>query len=232
MSVCACLAWYDEPPESLEACVRSLAGVADCLLALDGPWQGHPFEAVESPDEQFEAIERAARDCLIALCVPLVGPQPWESQVAKRAALMQHGARINPGGWLLVIDADETVEQAAPDLRDQLAAVPADQLAATVAIEQERSPWTRGGIAPRERLFRARPDLTVERCHNGYRAGGRWLAGDRMFIDVAEPFDLTGALRIRHHQGADRSGARLAARLAYRQHRRKHRLEQWRGAPA
>lgn len=223
--ITAALAWFDEEPAALDRCVRSLAGVADALVVLDGPWVGFEHVSTCSPDEQWDAIERAA--ATVGIRARVEGRSSvWPSQPVKRAALMQHAAVA--GIWTLVVDADEFVEVRDPDaLRASLTATDLD--VAEVLVRQVGSRLRSPGTRPVRRLFRAAAGVTVERAHNGYRAAdGRWLSGDPGHVDREPALDATGLVTIVNDLDA-RPQARANRAAAYYKLRARRR-EEWAAA--
>lgn len=108
--IAAALCWYDEPTDVLARCVASLAGFVDILVSLDGPYSLFPHAAPRSPDEQRHAIDESARAARIPHAPILPDLQP-PTQAGKRTKLYREAAnRIGPNGWVLIIDADETLE--------------------------------------------------------------------------------------------------------------------------
>lgn len=212
VTVAAALAWYDEQPESLERLIASLAGRVDVLVALDGRWDGMPGETV-SPSEQTEALAAACAGAELELVAPAVS-EPWESQVAKRAALM--GAAGEHGEWVLVVDGDE--ELVAPGPIAGLLPT-ADEISCLVSIENVNRPWPHSELAPMvvrmPRLFRA--GVTVAKRHDGYTLDGKAIAK----LPMA---DLSRQVAMRHDVQA-RPPARRAAAQTYRRHRRRRKLE-------
>lgn len=104
--VTAALAWFDERLEDLERCVRSLEGLADRLVAVDGRYVRYEWPVDVSPPEQAELIERVGRE--VGLEVELHVPEkPWRGQVAKRSFLL-HQAAVG-ADWVLGVDADHEV---------------------------------------------------------------------------------------------------------------------------
>lgn len=153
----------------LYRCVRSLDGIAERLVAWDGAFSSYPRGQAQSPPEQWEAIVTASLDCRLRTYSGT--PRIWESQIAKRRALMRLGQHWtdDPGrDWLLVIDGDERVKSVHQGFHAALARVRPDRLVANVkGAHETRMP----------RLFRAHPRITVEGGHNGYRIeDGPWLA--------------------------------------------------------
>jgi len=223
MRIAALLAWYDEPIPMLTRCIRSLAGIADVLIAFDGRWSLFPGESPTSPKMQYVAVMAAAEDADLLL---VTASRAWETQVEKRAALFA-AARNVRADWTLVMDADNYVEQAAPDaLRAELAETERDVLMATVHGRSHDRKRPYGGEV--RRFYRVLPGLTVARAHNGYVTGdGRWLLGDHAYVEL-EPADLIApdVLTIAHDDTL-RDSDRNAARTTYRVARRQAREEAW-----
>lgn len=220
--IAAALCWFDEPPETLDRCVRSLAGVADVLVALDGRWALYPAAVNVSPLEQAEAIHSAASE----IGIPVVDEscpanRPWASQIEKRTALMQLAAVLAP--WTLVIDADEYVDQTTPDalqvaLRDTASDV------AEIAISNTGSGIFDTRPHARRRVYRASAQVTIDRGHNGYRAyDGRWLNGDLDHVELEAAVDCFNHLHLVHDRDA-RSPARVASSTSY--YRLRNRFEE------
>lgn len=106
MKVTAVLQWYDEPPELLDRCIRSLAVVADHLLAVDGAYARFPGGKPASSPEQAEAIRMAA-DAIGLDCTVLVPDRLWAGQVEKRDVMF--GLASIDSDWVLPVAADEIV---------------------------------------------------------------------------------------------------------------------------
>lgn len=154
MIIAAALCWYDEEPRILRRCIMSLAGIADVLVALDGPYADYPTASPESPLDQRDAIEGAASDAGIEI---VALSWPGLTQAAKRTALYREAARR--ADWLLIIDADETLHvNDATELRARL--TPAHDAASIVVITDEHA-------APYARLIRSMDDLTCGPVHHG-----------------------------------------------------------------
>lgn len=217
MTIVACLAWYDEPIEFLDRCVRSLAGFADKLIAYDGAWELFPDGKTMSPADQILTILRAAND--IGIDGHLVSSKPWASQVAKRDALMRDASKC--GDWLFVIDGDEYVADAyAAHTRAILGAACGD--VATVVCENTTD-LPVGYRAPIRRFYRA--PVSVDLAHNGYRtADGRWLHGDPAYVELERAIDTPLLL---HHERGNRSAERNARAAGYRKNRRAVEAEDW-----
>ncbi len=212
-TVCAALAWYDEPIEFLDRCVRSLADLADHLVAFDGAWDLFPHVDPISAPEQAETIREAARAIDLA-CVIRAEPLLWQSQIAKRSALM-HEASLR-AGWTFVIDGDEYVHDPRVESVRALLAESACDVATVLCHVTTGATAADRHRAPIRRIYRN--PVTVEEGHNGYRtADGRWLHGDPTYVQleqaVATPLEL-------HHQFRDRSPERNRAASDYRAARR------------
>lgn len=222
MKIAVALSWYDEPEASLTRCVESLADVADVLVAYDGAWAEFPDARGFSTAAQTDAVYKAAA----AIGVEVqhwAEAEPWPSQVAKRAALYEHAADVSD--WVLVIDADEWISEAAGSLRAELALGKA--LVAEVGLRHHDGARRKPG--PARRLFSAAEGLTVERAHNGVRTKtGKWLTGDHAYVTLEPPLQLSHVVTIEHSNGADRSRERQVADNVYRNARRAKKLEQWR----
>lgn len=224
MRICGALAWWNEPVEWLDRCVRSLAGVCDRLVALDGRWAG-----VEAPGFLSDAVEyHAIQDAAVAVGVDCEVVAPgglWESQVAKRDDLM--GLASAGADWVLVIDGDEHVAWCDRPIIDQaLELTGRHAAAATITPMNQGWPYNRMPTRPypMPRLFRA--GTSVEVAHNGYRYAGEWLLGDRAYVRVATPLDLSGSLTI-SHDNMNRPAERKQLAAGYRKTRQRERLEEW-----
>lgn len=196
MRIVAALCWYLEPPAFLDRCVRSLEGVVDRVVALDGAWRHFPDAGTHSTLEEGLALHDAARRARLLLTLE-TPDEVFESQTAKRAALMALASEH--GDWLLVIDGDEHVKHAAAPLRirRELAATDAD--VAEVGLTNIHEGKILGG-GLRRRFYRS--GTTVEIVHSGYTYQGRQLLR-------GEPtLDLGSHIHIEHdyaNRGADRN---------------------------
>lgn len=214
--IVACLCWYDEKPEMLYRCVRSLEGIAERLVALDGAFASYPNGTPNSSREELEAIGYAAFDAGLELHVGK--PRVWESQVDKRRALMwlgQEWAENLDDDWLLVIDADERIESVHHGLHSALRRISPHKLVAVVKGEHE---------ARMPRLFRSHPLLTVEGGHNGYRIQyGPWLGTMRYANDgdecgsIANMSSYITILHDRELRSQERKDAAQAERITRRE---------------
>lgn len=168
MKVYALLSWYDEDPEHLDDCVRSLAGLADCVVALDGAYATFPGATATSPVEQGRAIGKAAWDVGIG-CSLRVPAEPWQGgEVEKRAAMFDLARRVGatPNDWFLIIDGDMIVAESS-GAREALEATDMD-----VAEVRWHDIGPGDGLpfstTKFRSMFRAIPGLTVEHTHYLY----------------------------------------------------------------
>lgn len=227
MKVAAALCWYREPVAFLDRCVRSLGGVVDELVAIDGAWDGFPHDLPYSTPEEHDAIANAAIDSGVPYRI-VDCDRVYRSQVEKRDRLMRLAAE-NGAEWLVVIDGDEHVVSCdAGALRRSLELT--DRHVATVRFRPMNQGWPYSELPTNEttirRLYRA--GTRVDVAHNGYRFGGEWLLGDRAYVRLAPALD-TSPLVLVEHDNMNRGAARVAAAREYRAARRARRLESWRG---
>lgn len=123
LTVTAALAWYDEPIETLEACVRSCAVVADRIVAFDGAYARWPNGRVASPPGQAEAIRGVAEELGLE-CKVLIPDELWAGQVAKRSAMLAEASRDSD--WVLQVDADHVLSGDRVKIRADLKAATVD----------------------------------------------------------------------------------------------------------
>lgn len=215
--ITAALCWYDEQPEHLDRLVRSLEGVCSRLVAVDGRWLHYPATAEDSPGEQRAALANAVDKAGLGLSYFTSGGVGWADQVTKRSFLMQQACRY--GDWVLVIDADEWVEQHT-NLHAALAATSCDvaRVMSHRYGEGIRTPYT-----PIRRLYRASRNVHVERAHNGYRAAdGGWLHGDPAYVELEPCEDVIADNIVLGHDIDGRLAERAHAKREYYVERRRH----------
>lgn len=106
MIVTGALAWWDEPPEDLAACVASMANLCDRVVAVDGAYVMTPGGKAVSPQEQVRAIEEAALAADID-CVVWAPKRLWPGQVAKRCYMLRVAA--SGSDWVMNLDADHRI---------------------------------------------------------------------------------------------------------------------------
>lgn len=112
----AALIWYKQDPKRLRRYVESLAGRADHIVALDGPFAGLANDPC-SGDNNYATLYEAAREHNIG--INLYHGQVYRSEPDKRNAavvaaynLAQALQSFRPAGftdedWLLCLDSDE-----------------------------------------------------------------------------------------------------------------------------
>jgi len=221
VNITAVLCWYNEPPEFLGRCVRSLAGICDRLVALDGAWQPYPDASAHSPKEQHQALLVAAGDAgLVTYARP---GSLWESQIVKRDYAM--ALAVGSGAdWIIVIDGDEYVapldltvaERRLKRMQIEDALAHTDLLVAETTLRNVTGDDHRGVDQRWRRLFRAAPTLGVSGSHQGYTIPPHHLHGDtRDGLTLAPAADLTSLLTI-EHTPRSRGTERNAAARAYR----------------
>lgn len=183
MKIVSSLCWYDELPEDLEACVTAVANCADKIIAVDGAYKRYPNAAAASPPEQANIIRSTAKKVGIE-CEIFVPEAPWAGQVAKRSFALNLAAKS--ADWIIVTDTDHILHTDRLWARGTLntllqnpdidviavsyftpsdASRPIEETAATnwhVNLADTRS------FVPH--LFRALPDLKVEKFHWWYSA--------------------------------------------------------------
>lgn len=178
MRIVAALAWWDEKPEDLEACVRSLTA-CDAIVALDGAYRRYPGGTAHSPADQLEAIRYGAGiaglDCLI-----LQPGRLWAGQVEKRSYLL-NAASVG-ADWIAIVDTDWICKGDRTAVRLWLDRTSADVVSVPFFTPtgkgEAATGWHENLVNKRVQnphFFRALPGLRVERFHWWYSA----LKGDR-----------------------------------------------------
>jgi hypothetical protein len=124
--VTAMLAWYDEDPDMLYRAVKSAGVIADQIVAADGRWDFYPGEDANSPEEQHEAIRRAASSRGMRCFIRKTGPgYVWKGQVDKRNHLLDMASSSD---WVLPLDADWEIKGQRNSIRHQLEQATADAM--------------------------------------------------------------------------------------------------------
>jgi hypothetical protein len=230
VKIIALLSWYDELPEHLDECVRSLEGVADSLIAIDGAYELFPGGQTKSPFEQWQVLQKAAIEALGAewqLRYPQkLWPRPGE--VGKRKAMWAYGLELaeqnllGSPDWLFWVDADEYVEWVVDGrggLRERLETTER-HVAEVAMVQREEKPGGVDMTYPIRRFFRALPELTCHDAH--YHMTALAPGGERLTVlgnenyhgQLAPAEDLTQLLRLRHRKG-ERNFDRARARDGY-----------------
>lgn len=218
--IVAALCWYDEPVHSINRCIDSLAGFADKLVSMDGPYAHYPSVAKVSHPSQRMALAEAAHVNDIEHAIAKM-PE-GATQAAKRTALYRHAATIaGPHGWVLIIDADEELTGDYRAARDELTRIGDGFDCATV------SSVTSGAMSAQPRLLRAMDALTCGPEYHGMLSasdpdGKRVRIRDRREIlerehprpRRAREIDLGKLLTITNHTN-DRPDERKKAKREY-----------------
>lgn len=197
-TITGALPWWNELPEDLDRCVRSLAQVADRIVALDGAYIRYPEATVTSDPAQADAIRKAARDVGLD-CLILQPDRLWAGQVEKRSHLL--AAATVGSDWIVTVDADHIITADREHTRFVLERVQEDVLEVPyrTPVNPERlMKDSAAGIWHIQQsesiqwiphLWRALPGFRVEKRHWWYSAmkvGGRvWLwGGDGTYTNV------------------------------------------------
>lgn len=210
MKICAALCFYLEPPSFLTRCVASLAGIADHLVALDGPWRLFPDAGMTSTDAEYAAIQEMAAAGGLGLTIE-APDEPYENQVAKRAALMALAAEH--GDWVIVVDGDEYVSRGLP-LGLRFALERTDCVAGEVLLRNWQGPQRLGGGLAR-RVYRA--GTTVETVHSGYTYEGRHLLPGEPTVDLRDIVTVEHDFRNRGEERNQQAAVYLERRAAERE---------------
>ena len=214
MRLIALLSWYDEPTAWLTRCVSSLAQVpVDHVIALDGAYRYYPGAQPQSDPDEATAIRDAARTAGIP-CEVHRPVTVWPTEMAKRNRLFEYAERVaDPGDWYMVIDADEFVTAAPPDVHARLTATPFD--VAAVTLDEPGHPLGTIRYATFPMLFRAIPQLRATGNHYTYTTpDGRKLWGNAKTDRLEPRADLT-ALTVEHHNQLRHPDRRQAALHSY-----------------
>lgn len=176
------LAWWDEPPEELDACIRTLPVLCDRVIAVDGAYEMTPGATASSDPAQAAAIKEAALD--VGIDFSIITPSKlWAGQVAKRSFMLQLAAK--EADWLLAFDADHRLIGDRRSVRTEL-----EQLGTNVdsilhpfytPLPNGKRPaqvlaaaphdWHRklaGRTIEHSLLFRRLKDMRLDKAHWGY----------------------------------------------------------------
>lgn len=80
--------------------ITSLINVCNCILVFEGRIKGAPDSGIDTDFGKF-------RGALGQKCIRKVGE--WESEVAKRNAMLEYTRRFKPPVWGIFLDADEVI---------------------------------------------------------------------------------------------------------------------------
>lgn len=221
MRIVAALCWYAEPVEFLQRCIRSLEGLVDHVVAVDGPWELFPKSGLQmSSSTERIAVREAAED--IRATVEIHAPVGvWKSQVHKRDLMMRWAGE--KGDWILVIDGDEYVAHSDfRQVRDRLAVAPPDCVIGEVQITNLHRGGQIPGYHPQggltRRLYRA--GTTVDIVHTGYFHNGQPLYRGESTVDLRDHLMLA-------HDICNRGEQRNQRSIRYREARERERVEVW-----
>lgn len=210
MIVTAALIWWNERPADLERCVQGMATIADRLVAVDGAYARYPGATVTSPAEQARAIRRAG--LRYGLEVDIHTPDDlWAGQVEKRSYALRQASQGSD--WVAVVDADWVISGDRSKARDELASYGPDVDVVSVPFYtppgdgQNASGWhiaVRDSWSYLPHIFRALPEMTVERYHwhFGARKGRHlvWLWGPpNQGRALLPPHQMEAPYLIEHH---------------------------------
>ena len=191
----------------------AVAGVQH-LVALDGAYALFPNAKAESPASNYQALEQACRTHGIGLTAT-APMEPWPgNETQKRTALFQLAEQhTSPQDWYLVIDGDEAIRTAPPDLHTQLEQTPFD-VAEVIFIERKKSGTVQRFPIPI--LFRAQRGIEVVGNHYTYRTrDGRFLWGNARSKRLAPRHPLHD-LEVDHFTRQRERARRANARRYYR----------------
>lgn len=104
-SICALMAFYDDPPDAIERAIRSVEGLATHLVAVDGAYASFPGGEAHSHAELPERIREAA----FAIGIDLLLYMPEDVWVGgepeKRDRMFRMGDATG-ADWFTVLDSD------------------------------------------------------------------------------------------------------------------------------
>lgn len=225
MNVYAMLSWYDEPIERLERAIKSAAGAATHLVAVDGRYEAYMPDAPATSDPvQHAAVKALTREAGIELVEVFVPPVPWVNQAAKRTyalrAAEEHGTLWQD--WCFWLDADYEV-RSKPSFHETLKGWPnAATLEYWFPIDHSyEKDWVQGDRElARQWLVEDRWIALFVRLHRNLRieAGTHWLitgelpTGARQRLDTAQ--GRIHDFEIVHHT-LDTPRDRRLSKLAY-----------------
>lgn len=226
--VTAIVSWFDETPEMLSACISSLAGVVDHVIAVDGAYFLYPEGRASSDPAQARIIAEICRGMRIGYTIHIPGSVWAGNEVQKR----NHAIRLaelvtREDGWYFVHDADCVVTEIAPNWFEVLESDELKEFAAiNIACKEVRDipgydvPPT-DGFSPIRLVYRALPGATYGPTHwcisakesDEENAPRVYLWGDSAQEPV-EAYDGTYLLKIEHRK--DRPNYRdVSARQYY-----------------
>lgn len=206
MKLIALLAWYDESPSWLAACVASVAPYVDHLVAVDGAYAHFPDARARSERIQAETIQATCDGAGIGCTIYRPATYWVGGEVEKRTTMFRIAEAYRDGfdDWYWVIDADCVVTRAPGDLRARLEETEAN--AVEVVLWERRdylgdvpdvarvTPLPTAGEQKMRMIFRALKNMQVVGAHyvyGGFDADDEWhytWGHGIMPIDEAEYF--------------------------------------------
>lgn len=151
-----CIIFYNDSPALLERCLKSVRGVCDKLLGIDGAFAGFPMFKPWSTDGCLDIAKKYC-DTVIET------KDPWKSQIDKRNACL---TLKNESDYYLIIDSDEYFNGKMPILKSSAYGINIDNPENNTKNEQIR-------------IFRHRHGLKYEERHN-------WIWHKRTIINQPE----------------------------------------------
>lgn len=212
MKITAALAWWDERPSDLAECIRGMANIADRVVAYDGAYRRYPNGTAVSDPDQYAAIRQTAAEVGLE-CLILTPDRLWAGQLEKRTYLY-NAAAIN-SDWVVVVDADHIIHADRAAVRAELEQTKFDVIEAPYPvplndsrpmIESAATEWhqTNSGLdaPPHRLLFRALPDLRVEKHHwtvSGLKNGKKvWVLQSDSFKSALPATTLVADYEVEH----------------------------------
>lgn len=102
--ILGCCIFYNDGPELLENCLKSLKTVTDRVLAIDGAYEEFPHTDFRSNAETLKVAQAYADNVIYA-------NRPWKDEVEKRNAYLVLKSQKD---YYFMLDADEVVEGEKP----------------------------------------------------------------------------------------------------------------------
>lgn len=108
-TVCALMAFYDDPPDAIERAIRSVEGLATHLVAVDGAYASFPLGGAYSPLETRQRLQKTAIDVGLELLVysPV---DVWMGGEPEKRDRMFAFAHATSADWYTVLDTDFVFE--------------------------------------------------------------------------------------------------------------------------
>lgn len=209
----AVLSFYDESLEMLAACVSSLAGVVDHLVAVDGAYLHFPDAKPASDPAQMRLIAEICSGLRIGLTTHTPTTVWGGNEVQKRSHAMKLAEAVtNPDGWYFIHDADCVVTTVSGIWFDKLDEVREQGFGAMDIAVKHTSNAANLNVSPAEGFA---PIRLMYRALRGMRYGpAHWVVsapdpdtGDPLYFwgprsfGILDAYDGTHLLRIEHRGG-------------------------------